>query len=190
MQANDAPGDHAVGDHAFGEHAFESALVAELAKKSGLVWVSYGVPPRHHPVWHTWTDGAICIVAGGSEQPLPQIEDQSRVEVTLRSKTTRTLLATITAVVEVIGPGSPTWGETTGALLAGRLNLIDQETALQRWADSSTVVRLVPVAIDAAPGRLPDDAAREAPVGSPALTTQGTPWVAHRRARARPPLSG
>lgn len=177
-------------DNAFGEHPVESALVAELAKKSGLVWVSYGVPPRHHAVWHTWTAGAICIVANGSEQPLPRIEDESQVEVALRGRTTPFLLATITADVEVLGPESPSWDETTTALIAGRLNLLEPETARQRWADGSTVVRLVPVAIDAAPGRLPHDAARAAPVGSPALTTRGVPWVAHRRASARPPLSG
>lgn len=167
----------------------EAALVAELAKKSGLVWVSYGVPPRHHAVWHTWTGGAICVVANGSEQPLPQIEEESEVEVALRGKTTPHLLATITADVEVIGPRSPEWQETTAALLTGRLNLLDPDNALRRWTDGSTVVRLVPVAIDAAPGRLPDGAAREAPVGSPALTTRGVPWIAHRRASARPPLS-
>jgi hypothetical protein len=117
-------------------------LVADLAKKSGLVWVSYG--GRAHAVWHEWVGDAVCIVSGGTEQSLPAIADQETVTLLLRSKTTRALVARVEARVEIVTPSSEHWDPTTTALKAGRLNLGDSDTAIQRWADESVVVRLVP----------------------------------------------
>ncbi len=82
-------------------------LVAELAKKSGLLWISYG--RRVHPVWHEWVGDAVCVVAGGSEQPLPDIERHETVVLSLRSKSTRALVAEVTARVEVVAPESEHW---------------------------------------------------------------------------------
>ena len=53
------------------------ALVAELGKKTGVSWVRYA--DRPHAVWHVWADDALCLVSGGDEQPLPDIEDGARV---------------------------------------------------------------------------------------------------------------
>ncbi|MET1038359.1 MAG: hypothetical protein ABW075_08800 [Aeromicrobium sp.] len=117
-------------------------LVADLAKKSGLVWVSYG--GRTHAVWHEWVGDAVCIVSGGTEQALPGIADQQGVTLLLRSKTTRALAASVEARVEIVAPGSEHWDPTTTALKAGRLNLADSASAISRWADESLVVRLVP----------------------------------------------
>lgn len=117
-------------------------LVAELAKKSGLLWISYG--RRVHPVWHEWVGDAVCVVAGGSEQPLPDIERHETVILSLRSKSTRALVAEARARVEVVTPESEHWDPVTTALKAGRLNLSDSDHAIERWARESVVVRLVP----------------------------------------------
>ncbi|MRJ74973.1 hypothetical protein GEV29_00325 [Aeromicrobium sp. SMF47] len=117
-------------------------LVAELAKKSGLVWIAYG--GRTHAVWHEWVGDAVCVVSGGGEQRLPGIADQSSVRLLLRSKTTRALAAEADARVEIVPPGSEHWDPVTTALKAGRLNLSDSDRAIERWAAESVVVRLVP----------------------------------------------
>lgn len=124
-------------------------LVAELAKKSGLVWISYG--GRTRAVWHEWVGDAICVVAGGTEQALPDIAAQQSVTVSLRSKATRALVAEIEATVDVITPESEHWDPVTSALKAGRLNLVDGTEAIERWARESVVVRLVPTGTQALP---------------------------------------
>lgn len=132
-----------------------AGLVAELAKKSGLVWVSYG--GRDHAVWHEWVGDAVCVVAGGSEQSLPGITDQSAVTLKLRSKSTRALAATVESRVEIVPPGSEHWAAVTTALRTGRLNLADSDQAIDRWAAESVVVRLVPTATASIPVDLPTD---------------------------------
>ena len=122
--------------------ASDQALVADLTKKSGLVWVAYD--GSTFAVWHEWVGDAVCIVSGGLEQQLPGISHQTSVTLLLRSKSTRALAAQIEAQVEVIGPDSEHWEAVTTALRAGRLNLHDSATAIERWARESVVVRLVP----------------------------------------------
>ena len=117
-------------------------LVADLAKKSGLVWVTYA--GRHHAVWHEWIGDAVCVVSGGAEQSLPGIADQQTVTLSLRSKSTRALAARVEARVEVVAPGSEHWQSIASTLRSGRLNLTDSDTAIERWAAESVVVRLVP----------------------------------------------
>jgi hypothetical protein len=136
-------------------------LVADLAKKSGLVWVTY--QGRDHAVWHEWVGDAICVVSGGSEQSLPGIADQDVVTISLRSKTTRALAARVEARVEVVAPGSEHWETVTTALRAGRLNLADSATAVDRWAAESVVVRLVPDSPASTPTAIADDLDRTAP---------------------------
>ena len=117
-------------------------LIADLAKKSGLVWVSYA---RHtHAVWHEWVGDAVCVVSGGTEQPLPDIEKHQTVTLSLRSKASRALVAEAEAAVEVISPDSEHWDSVTQALKSGRLNIVDADSAIERWARESVVVRLVP----------------------------------------------
>lgn len=136
-------------------------LIAELAKKSGLVWVSYA----HHarPVWHEWVGDAVCLVAGGTEQPLPDIEHHQTVTLLLRSKSTRALTARVEARVEVLTPDSEYWDPVTTALKAGRLNLTDSDGAIERWARESVVVRLVPCGDALLPGDIPSAIGRTSP---------------------------
>ena len=136
-------------------------LVAELAKKSGLVWVTYA--GRDHAVWHEWVGDAVCVVSGGGEQSLPGIAEQRAVEISLRSKSTRALAARVGARVEVVAPGSEHWETVTSALRAGRLNLADSATAVERWAAESVVVRLVPDAPASTPTDIPDGIGHTSP---------------------------
>jgi hypothetical protein len=136
-------------------------LVSELAKKSGLVWVSYA--GRDHAVWHEWVGDAVCAVSGGAEQSLPDITEQRTVTISLRSKSTRALAARVEAHVEVIGPDSEHWQAVTTALRSGRLNLTGSDTAIERWATESVVVRLVPVGTPDVPGAISSELEHTAP---------------------------
>ncbi|MET0766139.1 MAG: hypothetical protein ABWY50_00705 [Aeromicrobium sp.] len=127
-------------------------LVADLAKKSGLVWVSYA--GRSHAVWHEWVGDAVAVVSGGTEQALPDIAAQPVVTLLLRSKSTRARVAEAEARVEVVAPGSEHWDTVTSALRSGRLNLTDSGDAIERWGRESVVVRLVPTGVVAVPGEI------------------------------------
>lgn len=162
--------------------------MVELAKKSGLVWIEYA--GRTHAVWHVWATEAICVVAGGEEQPLPGVAQQDEVLITLRSKATRFQLIRIKAGVDVLTTRSPAWIEVTKALVAARLNLVERASAAERWDAGSVVVRLVPTSIDAAPGSLGSSAQRAQPQPTPATTVSSRPYVLHRRQQSRPRLSG
>jgi hypothetical protein len=121
-----------------------AALIEEAAKKSDLLWLR--APEGHarsQPVWHVWQDGAVYVLSGGSEQPVPDgIGD--RAIVTLRSKDKRSRLITFETDVTVVEPGSDTWDAVVPTLRAKRLNLTDAEHAPDRWAAESTVWRLQP----------------------------------------------
>ncbi|MFI5426201.1 hypothetical protein [Aeromicrobium sp. UC242_57] len=132
----------------------DQTLIADLAKKSGLVWISYD--GRSHAIWHEWVGDAVCLVTGGLEQPLPGIADRDTVTLLLRSKTTRALAAEATARVEIVAPASEHWEAVTTALKSGRLNLHDSPDAIERWARDSLVVRLVPISDVSVPGELAD----------------------------------
>lgn len=136
-------------------------LIADLAKKSGLVWVSYA----HHSraVWHEWVGDAVCVVSGGSEQPLPRIAEHQTVTLLLRSKATRALVAEASARVEVITPESEHWDPVTTALKSGRLNLVDSDNAIERWARECVVVRLVPTGEVTLPGGIVSSIERTSP---------------------------
>ena len=117
-------------------------LVADLAKKSGLVWIRFD--GHDQAVWHEWVDGAVCVVGEGGEQPLPPVHDDDIVTLLLRSKTNRQLVASVDATTETVAPDSPAWDDVTAALKSGRLNLPDMDTAIERWARESRVLRFVP----------------------------------------------
>jgi hypothetical protein len=165
-----------------------AALVAELAKKTGVSWLRYD--QETHAVWHVWHDDALCLVSGGDEQPLPDIEDGARVEVVLRSKDNGGRLVTWVGTASVVRPGSAQWQPVTAALVAGRLNLADLATAADGWAASSVVRRIVPTGeLVEEPGSLSDDAHRATPLPTPATTRGLLPRVLHRRVKRRPRLS-
>ena len=168
--------------------ARDAALVAELAKKTAVSWVRHA--GRSHPVWHVWSDGALCVVSGGTEQRLADIGDGEPVEVVMRSKDDGGRLVTWVGTASVVRPGQEEWEPTTTALVAARLNLPDISTATERWARTSVVRRVVPTGeFLEAPGDLSDDAHLAVPVETPATTRGPLPRILHRRVRRRPRLS-
>jgi len=171
-----------------GGDAFHAALTQETGKKSAVCWLRYdGVD---HAVWHVWLDDALCVVSGGDEQPLPDIEDVETLEVVMRSKDTGQRLITWVGSVSVVNRDDERWEAVTTALVAGRLNLASLDTAADEWARSSVITRIVPTTeIREAPGSLPDDAHLAEPRPTPATTRGPLPKVFHRRARRRPKLS-
>ena len=130
---------------------YDQALIEESAKKSSLVWLkaqeAKGVkpePPR--AMWHVWLDGAVTIVAGGAEQPLPRFATAgSVVEVCVRSKDKGGRLVTWLGQVDVLAAGTPEWDAAAAALHAERLNLSEGDKYLERWAAESTLLRLKPL---------------------------------------------
>jgi hypothetical protein len=171
------------------------ALVAELGKKTGVSWLRYGAPDRPaHAAWHVWLDtgdgGALYVVSGGTEQPLPGLDRAARVEVTMRSKDNGGRLVTWVADASRVTPGDELWQPVTAALVAGRLNLPDLATAADGWAESSVVTRLVPTGeVVETPGDLSEEHHRAVPPDTPATTRGALPKVLHRRVRRRPKLS-
>ena len=106
----------------------------------------------------------MCLVTGGTEQPLPGILDQSVVTLHLRSKSTKALVAEAWARVEVVPPGSEHWDPVTTVLKAGRLNLVDRGHAVERWARDSVVLRLVPTGVITAGADIDSSIVRTAPL--------------------------
>jgi hypothetical protein len=174
------------------------ALVAELGKKTGVSWLTYAggydQVRATHAAWHAWVEtdegGALYVVSGGGEQPLPGIEQARRVEVTMRSKENGGRLLTWVADASRVTPDDPAWGTVTAALVAGRLNLDDLSTAADEWARSSVVTRLAPTGETVErPGELSDESHRAVPRETAATTRGPLPRVLHRRVKRRPRLS-
>jgi hypothetical protein len=178
----------AAGPPAGDPAALRAALVAELARKTAVSWVGHG--GRSYAVWHVWSEGALCVVSGGSEQRFPDVADGERVEVVLRSKDDGGRLVTWVGTTSVVRPGDEAWEPTTAALIGARLNLPDLATAAERWAASSVVRRIVPTGeFVEAPGSLSSDAHLAPPPQTPATTRGPLPKVLHRRVLRRPELS-
>ena len=149
------------------------ALLAEAAKKSGLLWVD--VPgDRAWPAWHVWLDGAAYVVTGPGEQSLPALPPE--LTVTFRSKDNGGRLVTIPARAAVVTPDDPTWEAATTALKASRLNSPAGDT-VARWAAEATVYALTPhgEALEA-PGRYSLDSGAAQPPPTPATTSGWRPW--------------
>ena len=115
-----------------------------------------------------WHDGAVTVVAGGAEQPLPLWAVPGRVvEVAIRSKEQGGRLISFLSQVELVVPGTPEWGAAAEALHAERLNLAEGDRYQQRWAEGSAILRMRPLGGAVAPDG-GSGAAR--PLPSPATT--------------------
>jgi hypothetical protein len=168
----------------------ETALVAEAAAKSELLWVRpspgsarppgpAGPAERAWPAWHIWTGGAAYVVSGPGEQQLPPLAGE--VEVILRSKDTWARLVTVRAVAATVGPLDPDWAEIAAALKAKRLNAPDPDVLLARWAAANTITRLTLGAVVEGPGSYDESSGATAPVPTEATTASWAPW--HLRGR-------
>lgn len=150
----------------------DRALIEEATKKSGLIWVKGpGAPAR--PLWHVWHDGAVWVVGDGpGEQPLPELSDGGRAEVTVRSKDKGGRLVSWPAAVTEAAPGSEAWTAAVAELRGKRLNAPDAETMPERWARECRVLRLEP---SGATSPLPDGSLAEAPLPTPVTTRRPAP---------------
>jgi hypothetical protein len=161
-----------------------TALFAEAASKSGLMWVQ---PPedRPWPFWHAWVEDTVYVVSGPGEQTLPWLPDD--VLLVVRSKDTGGRLLTVRATVRELRPDDEQWVAATEALRAGRLNLRGDDAldgAVQRWARECTVRALRPYGSPVeAPGSFPTTSGAAPPPATDATTTQWRPW--HWRGRPR-----
>ena len=156
-----------------------TALFAEAATKSGLMWVQ---PPgdRAWPFWHAWADETVYVVSGPGEQTLPWLPDQ--VTLLLRSKDTGGRLLTVSATVREVRPDDERWTPATDALRASRLNATDN--LVDRWAGECTVRALTPYGAPLeAPGSYGTGSGAAPVPASDATTSRWRPW--HWRGRPR-----
>ena len=117
-------------------------LIEEATRRSGVVWVTPEGADRAQPVWHLWHEGAMYVVTGGIEQPLPAGDTAT---VTVRSNAAQAdRVVTWMAEVSRVEPGSPLWDEVVPLLHAKRLNAPDGEEQPARWARESLVLRFHP----------------------------------------------
>lgn len=166
-----------------------TALVAEATKRSGMLWLDYAGGGWPRPAWHVWLDDVAYVVSGGSEQPLPVIEQAREAKVTVRSKDNQGRLVTWEARLEVVPPESDGWEVAAKALAAERLNGTGPESTLSRWKAESTIMKLVPTGkVLEAPGQQPDDSHAKPPVETRAATRGPLPRVLHRRPKRAPRL--
>lgn len=154
-----------------------TALFAEAASKSGLLWID--VPgDRAWPVWHVWADETVYVVSGPGEQPVPWLPEE--VGLILRSKDTGGRLLVVRASVREIRPGDEQWESATEALKASRLNATGDVVA--RWAQECTVRALRPFGAPLeGPGNYETLSRAAPPAPTPATTTGWRPW--HLRGR-------
>ena len=111
-------------------------LIAEATRRSGAVWVEGSL------LWHLWHDGAMYLVGGGPEQPLP-VGPGDRARVVVRSKASQAgVVVEWEAAVTAISPGSPEWEAVVPLLAAERLNA--SPGLVDRWAAECAVLRLAP----------------------------------------------
>jgi hypothetical protein len=154
-----------------------TALFAEAATKSGLMWVQ---PPgdRAWPFWHAWSGETVYAVSGPGEQTLPWLPDEVRLIV--RSKDTGGRLLAVQATVHQIGPTDQEWVSATDALSASRLNATDD--VVSRWAEVCTVRALHPFGAPVeGPGSYPTGSGSAPVPPSEATTAHWRPW--HWRGR-------
>jgi hypothetical protein len=152
-------------------------LISEAGRKSDVAWIG-PVDGRLIGLWCEWDDDALLIVTDGGEQPNPGVTDAHRCVVSFRSKDKGVRIVTFEAVAHRLSPATPEWAQAAGVLRDGRLNASDHDAMLRRWADESSVWRLVPTdTLLEAPGRMHTDSQRAEPAPTPAVTSGAPPLM-------------
>lgn len=166
----------------------ELALLGEAAGKSGMCWLTLPLLSTPRAVWHVWHDGALHVVGGGIEQPLPGLADLDAVEVTVRSKDNSSRILRVRASVQLLTTDDSRYEEAATALAAARLNASAQDAA-EQWRQSSAVFRLEPLETLELPGAFEPVAHAAVPAPTNATTAPVPPLTLHRRPRRTPPLT-
>ncbi len=166
----------------------EQALLAEAAGKSGMCWLTLPLLSTPRAVWHVWHDGALHVVGGGIEQPLPGLADLEAVEVTVRSKDNSSRIVRVRAAVQLLPPADARYEDAAAALAAARLNAGTPDSTDQ-WRQSSEVFRLEPLEALELPGSFEPVAHAAVPAPTNAATAPVPPFTVHRRPRRTPPLT-
>ena len=166
-----------------GRSASEAALLAEAATKSDLVWLRPAGQSRAWPAWHVWHAGAVHVVSGEGEQPLPDLT--GAVEVVVRSKQTWARLITVPTTARRLDPDDDTWAGAAAALAASRLNSPHPATDLAtRWRSTAVITRFdVSGPAVESPEHYDDASGAAAPEPTTATTSGWRPW--HLRGRRR-----
>lgn len=110
-----------------------------------MLWVGSADPagPAPRAVWHVWHDGAVYVLTGGPEQPLPGVRPGGRAVVVGRSSRGDRVVQW-PAQVQVVAPGTAAWDAVVPLLQARRLNAADRAARPARWAQECTLLRLRP----------------------------------------------
>jgi hypothetical protein len=159
-------------------------LVVEAMRKASVAWLAElpGRPPeRASTVWCAWLDGALYVVSGPGEQPVPGLAEAQRCTVTARGDSGGRIV-TWPATVGRVEPGGEEWERVVPQLAAKRLNLPANEDTGARWAAECLVSRLTPAG---APAPLPDGSLAAPATESPAARRTATPFHLHRTPRRR-----
>lgn len=158
-------------------------LVAEAMKKAGLVWIATA-GERPNPAWHVWSDGAMYVLTGPGEQPLPGLTSADRCAVTVPSSDKGGRIVTWAGAVSRVDPASETWTQVVPLLHAVRLNLSDGESAEQRWAAECAVLRVEPTGeLIEGGATLPDSSGAAPPRPTSATSRVPIPYTLGRRTR-------
>jgi hypothetical protein len=149
------------------------ALVVEATRKAGVVWLAVPGRPRAVGAWFVWHEGeygpAAYVVTGAGEQEIPGLAQAPECAVSVPSADKGGRIATWTAAVRRVEPGSEEWAAIVPGMLGKRLNLPDQQAAEQRWASGCAVLRLAPTGVLTEAGAtLPDGSLAQAPARSAA----------------------
>jgi hypothetical protein len=162
--------------------------IAGVMKKAGLVWLSWD-GGRPAPAWFATVDGQYVVLAdadGSAEQPLAGLVTAGTAEVVVPAKPATNRLASWTATVRRLAPGTEEWTAAALVLRTERLNAAGLDTQLERWRSEADVLVLEPTGeMTAFDGASP----YETPAGTPATTRGKKPITLHRRVRGRRKLS-
>ncbi|WP_350273891.1 hypothetical protein [Kribbella sp. HUAS MG21] len=168
------------------------AEIAGVMKKAGLVWLAWD-GGRPTPAWFATVDGQYVVLADtgdGAEQPLPGLATARSVEVVVPAKPAMHRLASWTATVRRLEPGTEEWTVAAQVLRTERLNAAELDTQLERWRAEADILVLDPTGeITESAGRYDATPRAEAPIPTRATTRGKPPTTLHRPVRRRPRLS-
>lgn len=163
----------------------QRAVIAEACSKSGVAWIRTGDDGTRRLAWQVWHDGAVHVVYGVGEQMLPMLT--GHVEVSVPSKENHATLVVFLARAQILAAHSARWQEAAEALRAKRLNTVDVDAQLERWAQGCLISRLEPVHLLAlGPGGADAPSGAQRPRPTANTTTHRRPWhLGGRRGRGR-----